>query len=231
MKPMNDKKPKIIGIHQPMFLPYVGTIKKIIDSDIFIFLDDVQFADSGFQNRNKIYTNDGIKWITVPLGKPRYKVPINEIKINYNTNWIDNMLGQLKHNYGKTPYYLEVCSMIENILRRKYELLSDLCVDMTKEIIAYLKVEKEYRLSSDIKGKSDDRIDRIIDLVHSENGDIFLSGDGAKCYMELERFTDIEIQFQNYTCKEYPQMNCDKFVPYLSIVDYLCNVGSDISYL
>jgi len=228
---MNDKKNKIVGIHQPMFLPYTGTIKKIIDSDVFIFLDDVQFADSGFQNRNKIMTSDGIKWITVPLGKPRYKVPINEIRINYNTNWIDNILGQLKHNYGKTPYYDEVNCMIEEVLREKHEFLSDLCIHMTKEIIKYLKVDKEYRLSSDLKDKSSDRIERIIDLVHSENGDVFLSGDGAKCYMDLNRFTDIEVRFQNYTCKEYPQMNQDKFIPYLSIVDYLCNVGSDTSYL
>ncbi len=231
MKVMSEKKPKIIGIHQPMFLPYTGTIKKIIDSDIFIFLDDVQFADSGFQNRNRIYTKDGIKWITVPLSKPRYQLPINKIRINYNTNWIDNLLGQIQHNYGKTSYYKEVYGMIENVLRRKYEFLSELCIDMTKEIIAYLNIEKEYRISSDVKCKSDDRIERIIDLVHSENGDVFLSGDGAKTYIELDRFTDIEVRFQNYVCKEYPQSKCDEFIPYLSIVDYLCNVGKDISYL
>lgn len=222
---------KIIGIHQPMFLPYTGVIKKIIDSDIFVFLDDVQFADSGFQNRNRMLTKDGVKWLTVPLKKPRYMKKINELMINYDTKWVDTMLSQIQHSYGKAPFCKEVLEVLENSLNKKYELLSELNINLTKDIIKYFNIDKEYKISSDIGGKPDDKIDRIIYIVKNQNGDIFLSGDGAKDYIEIDRFTDVEVKFQNYVCQEYNQMGEKAFVPYLSILDYMMINGNNTSKL
>jgi len=34
----------IVSIHQPNYLPWMGLMHKILESDIFIVLDDVQFV-------------------------------------------------------------------------------------------------------------------------------------------------------------------------------------------
>ena len=56
-----------ISIHQPVYLPWLGFIKKIMSSEIFVFLDDVQFEKNGWHNRNKIKTSTGDIWLTVPV--------------------------------------------------------------------------------------------------------------------------------------------------------------------
>jgi len=55
-----------IAVHQPAYLPWIGYFEKIIQSDIFIYLDTVQFEKNNFTNRNKIKTAQGEIWLTVP---------------------------------------------------------------------------------------------------------------------------------------------------------------------
>ena len=47
---------KVIAIHQPNYIPWLGYFYKIYESDIFVFLDDVQFSNKGMQNYHYIKT-------------------------------------------------------------------------------------------------------------------------------------------------------------------------------
>ena len=38
----------IVSIHQPAYLPWIGYFNKIINSDIFVYLDTVQFQRIGY---------------------------------------------------------------------------------------------------------------------------------------------------------------------------------------
>ena len=44
-----------ISIHQPVYLPWLGFFEKVISSEKFVFLDDVQFEKNGFQNAVKTF--------------------------------------------------------------------------------------------------------------------------------------------------------------------------------
>ena len=58
----------IVGIHQPNFMPWLGYFYKIYKSDVFIFLDDVQFTKTGssYINRVNVNMNGESKYLTVP---------------------------------------------------------------------------------------------------------------------------------------------------------------------
>ena len=58
-----------VAIHQPNFCPYPGFFHKMMSSDIFVLMDDVQL-EFDITNRNKIITKDG-DWtrITIPIKK------------------------------------------------------------------------------------------------------------------------------------------------------------------
>ncbi len=61
---------KTITIHQPEHLPYPGFISKILLSDIYVILDDVQFRKNYYQNRNKLIDIEGREYSsTVPIKK------------------------------------------------------------------------------------------------------------------------------------------------------------------
>ena len=57
----------IVTIHQPEHLPYFGFLDKVNKSDIFVILDDVDFNKNNFQNRNQILTQNGAKWLSIPV--------------------------------------------------------------------------------------------------------------------------------------------------------------------
>ena len=74
-----------VSIHQPNYLPWLGFFNKIKSSDKFVIFDNVQFprGKKHFGHRNKIKTNNGDIWLTVPLiGKSELK-DFNTISINY----------------------------------------------------------------------------------------------------------------------------------------------------
>ena len=56
-----------VAIMQPTYLPWIGYFSLIKNVDTFVFLDSVQFAKRSWQQRNKIKTSDGTKWLTVPV--------------------------------------------------------------------------------------------------------------------------------------------------------------------
>ena len=85
---------KNIMIRQPGYMPNLGFFKKIQSSDIFVFLDDVQFTKDSFNNRNKIKTISNSDWITVPLQRPVFG-------------------KKLKH--GKSIYFRSVGSALQYI--------------------------------------------------------------------------------------------------------------------
>jgi len=75
-----------VSVHQPQYAPWLGYFDKMIQSDVFVLLDSVQFKKNEFQNRNKIKTSQGWQWISVPV---RYRFPqlIREVTINEDVNW------------------------------------------------------------------------------------------------------------------------------------------------
>ena len=56
-----------VAIHQPHYLPWLGYLAKWAAADVFVFLDTVQYAKNGWQNRNRIKTATGPRWLTVPV--------------------------------------------------------------------------------------------------------------------------------------------------------------------
>ena len=62
---------RVVAIHQPNFFPWLGYFDKIARSDVFIFLDDVQFPKTGgvWSNRVKILIGGEARWSTAPIDR------------------------------------------------------------------------------------------------------------------------------------------------------------------
>ena len=55
---MVDKK-KIIGILQPVYMPWLGYFEQMAYVNEFVMLDDVQYTKQDWRNRNKVKTVNG----------------------------------------------------------------------------------------------------------------------------------------------------------------------------
>src|ERR1700693_3861861 len=91
-----------IAIHQPHYLPWLGYLAKWAAADLFIVLDVVQYEKNGWQNRNRIKTRDGARWLTVPV-HASLGTPISEVMIDSSHAWPARHLRAIEQAYARAP--------------------------------------------------------------------------------------------------------------------------------
>ncbi len=215
-----------VAIHQPQYLPWCGYFNKIINCDVFVFLDDVQYKKNEWQNRNRIKNKNGTIWLTVPVHY-RFGQKINEVYIDNKILWRKDHLKSIEYNYKKAKYFDDFFPVIENLLKKEYDLLVDVNIESIKIILSYLGIEKKIIKSSELKVEGE-KTNRLINICKKLSADVYISGVGAKEYLVVEEFekNGIKLIFQNYTTPNYPQLYGD-FIPNLSIIDMIFNIGKE----
>ena len=219
----------IVSIHQPNYIPWIGYFYKIRKSDIFVFLDDVQYIRRGFINRNRIKTHQGVSWLTVPVdSKGKYESNINEIEIRDDLNWKENHLRNIEMNYKRSDYFNDFFDIYKDCLMKNNDKLSELNIDIIKTICKLLNIKTEIVLSSElnIKETSTERLISICKLVGANK---YLSGSGGSKYQDEKKFEDnsIELVYSDFHEKQYKQLWGD-FTGSLSVIDYIFNCGYEI---
>ncbi|HHV72528.1 MAG TPA: WbqC family protein [Clostridia bacterium] len=220
----------IVSIHQPNFLPWLGYFHKIMKSDLFIFLDNVQLPrGKSFCHRTAYKAGEKRGWLTVPVLNKSKLVLIKEAKIANNQPWVRKHLGTIKSFYGKTPYFEKYYPDLQDIYGRNYERLIDLNVALINYVLSQLKVNTKLLFASEIlPRKNREGVDYLISLVKEVGGKIYLSGQGSgsKRYIDEKLFTakGIRVKWQNFNHPVYRQTGTN-FLPNLSIIDLLFNEG------
>ena len=120
----------ILSVHQPQYIPWLGYFDKIDKSDCFIFLNEVQYKQREYQNRNKVRTKDGWMWLTVPIkSKGMRQQKINSVRINNDYNWQKQHCQSLRSWYGRAQFFKDHFPFFEKIYNEKWEKLKDLNVE------------------------------------------------------------------------------------------------------
>jgi hypothetical protein len=216
----------IISIHQPVYLPWLGFFDKINHSDKFVFLDDVQYAKNGFQNRNKIRTSEGEMWLTVPT-KAKSNTLLRDVKIDESINWIKKHTNSILLNYSRANYFEVNWGGIEKIFEKKYEYLIDVNIELIKFLMNELDIKTETIFSSELE-ISEKGSNRILNICKILKADEYISGINGKNYLNIDDFKQnhINVTFQNYEHPLYHQV-FEPFIPKMGAIDLLFNEGDN----
>jgi hypothetical protein len=219
----------IISIMQPTFMPWAGYFHMIKNSDLFIFLDDVQFNKRSWQQRNKFLQLQNEIYLTVPVNsKGKFNQKINDVKINYEQEWKDKHLKVFEYNYKKHPFFNEVFNLITTAYNKDFNELYKLNIFLIDLVKEYLSIKVETKLSSQFNITST-KGDRIIDLLKANGATKYLSPNGSKDYLnegKIFKENNIELKYLDYKCLPYRQLNNKKFISHLSIMDAIFNLGT-----
>ena len=212
-------------IMQPTYLPWVGLFDLIDQSDVFVFLDNVQFEKQSWQQRNKIKTPQGWIWLTVPVLQSLGQ-KINEVKINNNSNWKEKHLKSIQYNYDKAPYFKKYFKFFEETYNTNWECLADLNIHIIKWTSDQLNIKNKFVNSSsmNIKGR---KTELLVDICKKLNADAYLSPLGSVMYIEENNLFErdgIKLEYQHFEHPIYKQLWGD-FMPYMSVIDLLFNEG------
>jgi hypothetical protein len=217
----------ILSAHQPAYLPWLGYFNKIVRSDIFIFLDSVQFEKNSFTNRNKIKTAQGPIWLTVPLmTKGHINLVLEQMEIDNKRNWREKHFKSITQNYKKSPFIQHYYHKIEALYLKEYVFFAEICWDQLIFWLGEMGIHKKLVRSSDLPITSK-KSDLILDLCRYFGADHYLSGALGRNYLEEDNFQQagITIEYQDYQHPVYPQLWGD-FVPFMGVVDFIMNTDN-----
>ncbi len=215
----------IITTNQPIFLPWPGFFYKAMMADCLVLLDDVQYPRGhGWMNRNRLKSDAGMLWLTVPVWKKgRGKQIIRDVLIYDEIDWRFKHLQSLLHYYSNSPYFSEIYPQIKAIYSHHHRFLFDLNYELIlffwKELGLKTRIIRQSQLG--INGKGTDLIIRICQYY---NADSFLNFPAAKKFTEISLLEKNNVQFiaARFQPPVYPQL-WDKFLYNLSILDVMLN--------
>jgi hypothetical protein len=218
-----------IGIHQPMYLPWLGIFDRINQCDLFILLDNVPFGSKNyFLHRNKIKTRDGWTWLTVPVAlKGKTGQLIKDVEIDNSLEWRKKHWMSIYHFYNKAPYFSRYSDFIENVYQREWQYLATLSYHLLAYLLEQIGIDTEIKWASslDITGKKEEL---IFNICRAANADDYLSGPDGRNYLPIDfwRQNNIKLFFHDYQHPQYPQLH-GEFLPQMSIIDLLFNCGPE----
>lgn len=219
-----------VAIHQPMYLPWQPYFGKIISSDKFIFLDDVQYpGGTGFFNRNCIKGSQGLVTLTAPVVGRGSKPLVNDIHLDTSQPWQKKHWKSIQLNYAKAPYFSYYQDVFADIyLQKTWDSFADLSSALIIEICQLLGANTKFFRASALINKQHHGLEHLVDLINAVEGTIYLTGSGEGCqrYMNVANYAENEIgvEWFHYTQHPYPQMWGD-FVPDTCMLDMLFNNG------
>lgn len=223
----------ILSAHQPNYLPYPGLFARIAQSDVFVFLDDVQYSKGDWHNRNRLRTATGWTWLTIPV-HVRFGFKICQV-YPAERGWSRCHREQILQHYRTSPWLDRLDSLWAVIQPLEMEALSTINCSITKHITELLGIQTHFATQSQLALKVDEQCNadqRLISLCKRYNCDTYLAGAGSSAYMNSMRWTaaGICVVIQKYQQHRYNQLH-PGWQPNLSILDLLLCVADPYAHI
>jgi hypothetical protein len=212
-----------IAIMQPYIYPYIGYFQLIKSVDKFVILDDVNYINKGWINRNNILVNGKSNLFTIPLKEASQNKKISEILISDDANWETKFLKTVLLSYKKAPFFEIVYPILEEITNSSKTNISKFNLHAIERICQYLEINTRIVPSSSIyKNDYLKAQDKIIDICIQENASIYINPIGGVELYNKQDFIDKKLELFFIKSKNilYKQFS-NEFVPWLSIIDVL----------
>ncbi|MBF9031660.1 hypothetical protein HKCCE3408_14765 [Rhodobacterales bacterium HKCCE3408] len=217
-----------VVVSQSMYFPWVGLLEQIRLADIFVHYDDVQFA-RGFYNRVQIKTAQGTPWMTVPTRDRHRGQRIDEVRLDDRVDWRSDHRRMLETAYQGAPHLQDALKLADDVFTAPVETLADVGRLSILGLARYFGLETGTRFenSSDL-GVAGSSSQRLHDITRSLGGNVYVTGHGAKNYLDHHLFerSGIEVRYMNYESVPYPQLH-GSFTPYVTGLDLVANCGQE----
>ena len=221
----------ILSIHQPAYLPWLGYFDKIVCSDVFVYLDTVQYEKNSFINRNQVKTAQGTSWLTVPVkSKGHTAGSLLTTQTDESQSWRSKHLKTIEMNYRKAPFFEMNFPKLKRIFLKPALSLAELSWHQLGFWLSEFDIKTKVVRASDLPVHSK-KSDLVLDLCKYVGASRYLSGALGKNYLDEAAFAEsgVKIDYQEFNPSVYPQLWGD-FVPCMSIVDYWMNCGSTLDF-
>jgi hypothetical protein len=185
----------------------------------------VQFPQGrSFMSRVQIKTHSGIQWLTVPVVREKNQL-IKDVLIDEAQEWRSRHLKTLQLSYSKASFGDEMLNLVNEIYSLKTKYLSEFNIFAIERIAEFFDISTEFAVSSKYQIQTASS-EKLFDLMFLIKGEVYITGHGARNYLNHKLFENqgIRVEYMDYKRNPYPQIH-GAFDPHVSILDLIANVG------
>jgi hypothetical protein len=214
-------------ITQSMLFPWIGMLAQLRLADIIVYYDDVQLSKGSFSNRVQVKTETGLHWMTIPLHNFRLGMLIDETCFGAKDNWEKSHVSLLSQSFQNSPFKTDALDMVEQVYSSACETVGSLSrLSMIALGAYYGLLDGKKVLDVRSLGVSGSGTNRVLDIVKKVGGSTYVTGHGARNYLDHVSFENagIEVRYMEYNIGPYPQP-WGAFTPYVTGLDLVANMG------
>ena len=178
-----------VVISQPMFFPWNGMFEQIRLTASNVHFDDVQYTSRSFVSRVQVKTAGGIKWLTVPVRHASRDQAIRHTEIDGSRDWRKQHLSLLAQSYARAPCRKEMLELVETVYAGDWRTIDELNRAGLAAVCGYFGLDRDRRFlcASDFAVETR-KSERVLELVKKVGGDCYVTGHGARNYLDHARF-------------------------------------------
>ena len=211
-----------------MYIPWKGFFDLLAAVDELILLDDVQYTPRNWRNRNRIKTDLGARWLTIPVWvKGRRTQKICEARIA-EPGWARRHWQTISLHYRKARCF----RMYEDLFADLYlgcreTSLSRVNRRFIEAICDLLSIHTDLSWSADY-AVSGGKTTRLVELCRKANATHYVTGPLARQYLDEEAFRQEGIGVSYFDYSGYPEYGqlYPPFVHEVSVIYLILNEGS-----
>jgi len=148
-----------ILIH-PNYFPNIHQFTQIIKANNILFEVSDNYQKQTFRNRTYIYGANGKLGLFIPvIHTHKQRELFKDVKISYESNWMDLHLKSLQSAYRSSPYFEYFEDDFIKLYSKKEKFLVDFNIKCIKLISNLLDLDLDYKISNEYVEKTNDIID------------------------------------------------------------------------
>jgi hypothetical protein len=217
-----------IAIMQPTFLPWLGYFALMDYVDLFIYLDDVQVSPKSYCTRNRVPEGkDLYTWLTIKESKD---LPLSQRILK------DTTIINAEHSYREISKTL--CRKYNHESLEKFNLflqktliesqsIAQINISLIEFICAEIGISPQVLRASSLNSHGK-KSEKVLSILNNFDWSTYIVVPGAVDYMKLDEIWfgyQERLKVFNYKPVSYNQKDVEEFVPYMSAVDALLELG------
>ena len=217
---------KILGSVQPSYLAWLPLFARINASNVFVYLDNVEYSKNSFHNRNRIKTAQGELSLTAPVKYSGNSTALlNKIQTDDAQPWKKKHWKTITQSYRKSEHFNEFSESLEQIYTSSHNSLADLNIELIDLFCIYLGINTPTYRASELN-PSGSANDMLINLCAKLDASHFIVKPNTDNYHSTAYFNKhgIEMHYWQHQTPVYPQLYAT-FTPNLSALDFAANCG------
>ena len=148
-----------ILIH-PNYFPNIYQFIQIIKAKNILFEVSDNYQKQTFRNRTYIYGANGKLGLFIPvIHTHKNRELFKDVKISYESNWMDLHLKSLQSAYRSSPYFEYFEDDFIKLYSEKEKFLADFNIKCIKLISNLLDLDLDFKISNEYVEKTNDIID------------------------------------------------------------------------